>query len=243
MQVATVDHRLPRYQQLRDSFAGAIARGEWTPGTAIPGEDDLAATHGVAVGTVRKALETLVAEGRLERRQGKGTYVRRPDFGNALARFFRVTDAMGELLRPESRVLARETRIATPEIAERLALAPGAAVLWLSRLRLVDDKPLLAEDIWLPHARFEPLATLPIDAFGPLLYPLYERLCGQVVASARETLRVGVASADIAARLDVAPGASVVAIDRVARGHDEAILEFRRSYGPSERFSYSVDIR
>jgi DNA-binding transcriptional MocR family regulator len=79
---------LPLYQRVRDQIAQGIGK-TWRPGDAIPSEAELARTHRVALGTLRKALDILVAEGLLERFQGKGTFVRRANFNASLFRFFR----------------------------------------------------------------------------------------------------------------------------------------------------------
>lgn len=242
-QAPALDERLPRYQQLRDLFVAAVSDGHWRPGEAIPAEDILATRHGVAVGTVRKALAGLVAEGILERKQGRGTFVRRGNFGNALARFFRMTDENGRPIRPASRILTRAVLPATAEIAEHLGVADGTEVIALTRLRLADGVPILAEEVWLRRDIFAPLLELATAEFGDLLYPLYERVCGKVVASAHETIRFGAPPANLAEPLGLAAGTPTVVIDRVAYGFDNAPLEFRRSYGPAERFSYSIDIR
>jgi GntR family transcriptional regulator len=242
-QAHSVDSRLPLYQQLREGFVAAIAEGVWKPGETIPAEDELAARHGVAVGTVRKAIEGLVGEGLLERRQGRGTFVRRADFGNALARFFRMTDEAGRPMRPQARILSRDVVPADADTAARLGLAAGASVIALRRLRLVEGVPILAEEIWLEAKAFRPIVELDAGDFGDLLYPLYESACGQVVASARETIRfqpLPPAMAEALGRLTGHPGA---VIERLALGFDGQPLEFRRSYGPAERFSYSIDIR
>jgi len=60
------DSRLPRYQRLRDELASRIAERRWQPGDAIPTEQELAQSFDLAVGTVRKAIDLLVAEGLLE---------------------------------------------------------------------------------------------------------------------------------------------------------------------------------
>ena len=242
-QAHSVDTRLPLYQQLREGFVAAIAGGQWMPGDAIPAEDELAARHGVAVGTVRKAIEGLVGEGLLERRQGRGTFVRRADFGNALARFFRMTDGTGQPIRPRARILARAVEPADAETARHLGLGEGDPVIALRRLRLVDDMPILAEEIRLDLAAFGPIATLAPDAFGDLLYPLYEQTCGLVVASARETIRFQPLPAVMAEALGRLAGEGAAVIERVACGFDGHPLEFRRSFGPADRFSYSIDIR
>ncbi len=237
------DARLPIYQRLKEDFTRRVAAGEWRPGEAIPAEADLAARHGVALGTVRKAIDGLVQQGLVERQQGRGTFVRRAEFGSALFRFFRHTGTGGRPLHPEGRLLERRAGRAGAAAARGLTVHPGDRVLWLSRLRLVDGEPLIAEDIALPLPRFERIARLPPKAFGELLYPLYEREAGQVIARATEHIRFGRADGSAAGRLGVAAGAPVVIVERTAFGYDGTPLEWRRSRGPADRFSYDIEIR
>lgn len=237
------DLRLPRYQQLRDDLAAQIARQQWRPGDAIPTEAELAKLYNVAVGTVRKAVDVLVAEGLLERFQGRGTFVRRASFASSLFRFFRFQNARGERRVPESRILKRDVLDAPSAPAAGLQIETGAPVIRLTRLRLLDGAPLLAEEIWLPYDRFEALATLELDAFGDLLYPLYETQCGQIVASAEETLTAEAVNATYARLLRIQAGDPVMVIERVARGYDRVPLEWQRSRGAAAHFRYHVDIR
>ena len=196
--IASADQRLPIYQRLKDAFAARIAQRQWRPGEAIPPESELAAEFGVALGTVRKAIDGLVQLGLIDRRQGRGTFVRRADFGNALIRFFRHTTKDGRPLQPQGRLLARRVAPAGGEPARALAIAPDADTLWLSRLRLIGDAPILVEDIALPLDRFRRLVDLPSEAFGDLLYPLYERECGEEIARAREHIAFARANATTA---------------------------------------------
>jgi GntR family transcriptional regulator len=237
------DRRLPLYRRLRDQIAGEIMRNVWGPGAAIPTEAELAQTHKVAVGTVRKAIDLLVAEGLIERSQGRGTYVRRPSFDSSLFRFFRFQGPDGTRRVPESRILGRERRPGPIEATRALDLPDRADVLHLSRLRLIDHRPVLAEEIWLPAARFAPLMDLAVEAFGDLLYPLYEQHCRAIVASARETLSVAAVESEAAGLLGIAPGTPVVAIERLALGYDDRPLEWRRSLGPADQFRYQIEIR
>src|SRR5271165_376065 len=155
-----VDERLPLYQRLRDEIAEQIARKGLLPGGAIPTEAELAASHGVAIGTVRKAIDTLVADGLVERHQGRGTFVRRANFETSLFRFFRHQGLPDQRAIPESRLLKREARSSWPtEVAEALQLSRQARAIRLSRLRLSGGLPFLLEEIWLPHARFAPILT------------------------------------------------------------------------------------
>jgi GntR family transcriptional regulator, arabinose operon transcriptional repressor len=65
-----------KYQQLAAELRRGLRDGAWLPGGKLPTETELAATHGLSVNTVRRALELLASEGRVERRQGAGTFAR-----------------------------------------------------------------------------------------------------------------------------------------------------------------------
>jgi GntR family transcriptional regulator len=237
------DSRLPLYQRLRDRLAERVAAQSWSPAEAIPSETDLAATYRVSVGTVRKAVDSLVADGLLERRQGRGTFVRRPRFNSSLFRFFRFQSPTGEPLTPKSRILARGLKPAPAEAAAALRIEPGEPAVALSRLRVVDGAPLVSEAIWLPKQRFAALLDIAPADFGDLLYPLYESCCGVIVTSAEETLGVALADRAQASRLARKPGEPLIVIERVAFDAHRHPLEWRRSHGPADRFRYHVEIR
>lgn len=237
------DARLPLYQRLRDQLAARLAARSWGPSEAIPSETELAATYRVSIGTVRKAVDSLVAEGLLERRQGRGTFARRPRFDSSLFRFFRFQSPDGAPLRPESRILDRRVKPAPKEAAAALGLPPGEPAIAVSRLRLVDGAPLVAESIWLPRQRFAALLDIAPAEFGDLLYPLYEARCGQIVSAAEETLSAEIADAAQARRLARAPGVPLIVIERIAFDAHRHPLEWRRSRGPADKFRYHVEIR
>jgi DNA-binding transcriptional MocR family regulator len=67
--------RRPIYEQVQDWIAARITTGQLTD--MLPNEYELARELGVSPGSVRKALQGLQARGLIERRQGRGTYVRK----------------------------------------------------------------------------------------------------------------------------------------------------------------------
>jgi GntR family transcriptional regulator len=237
------DVRLPLYQRLRDQLAEQIANNRWRPGEAIPTEAALSSEYCLSTGTVRKAIDMLVSENILERQQGRGTFIRRPQFQSSLFRFIRFQSASGERQVPESRILSIEPVAAPSTVAQALGLPLEAPVIRLIRLRLIGAQPLLAEEIWLPRVQFQTLLEIDLTKQGPLLYPIYEEFCGQVVAYAEESLTAEAVS-DVHARLLQVPANSpVVVIERLARNYAGQPLEWRRSRGHAEHFRYSVDIR
>ncbi len=237
------DDRLPRYQQIRDDLARRIAASEWLPEQAIPTEAELTTTYGVSTGTLRKAIDFLVAEGMLVRSQGRGTYVRRPRFDSSLFRFFRFQGRHGESVHPSARVTHKTVKEPPAAIRKALRLDGNATALQLKRLRLVDQTPVLTEEIWLPLPRFDAIADLRLEQFEDLLYPLYERCSRQVVASATEILRVDQADARTATTLAIAPGSPVIRVQRTAFDFAGVPIEWRSTAGAATGFEYQIEIR
>lgn len=237
------DERLPLYTRLRETLFARIKAGEWGPGEVIPAEAALAARYEVALGTARRAISQLVEEGVLERRQGSGTFVRSGAFAHSMFRFFRLEDLPGGALRPGGRLLAREIQPAEPEAARALRLPEGADILRMSRLRVVGGEPILAEDIVVPLEPFRAFLDVPAEEVGPLLYPVYAARCGISIARAEEVITVVPCPAPQARLLRCRPGTSVMCIERLAFSIDDTPREWRRSYGPTARFRYRVDIR
>jgi GntR family transcriptional repressor for pyruvate dehydrogenase complex len=71
------------YRQIADQIRTLIRSGEFTPGSRLPPERDLARQLGVSRPSVREALIALEVEGLVEVRIGSGIYVRAPANGDA----------------------------------------------------------------------------------------------------------------------------------------------------------------
>ncbi|WP_161598971.1 GntR family transcriptional regulator [Aidingimonas lacisalsi] len=237
------ESRSPRYYRIYQALLSDIQQGSLKPGDVLPSEMHIAQSYGVAPGTARKAIDMLVDRGWVERQHGKGTFVRRADFSHSLARFFRLTDREGVQLHPKSELLDIRVVPGTTDICRHLDLSDDSELIEIERVRRVDEMPLLHEIIYLSQVRFQALLNLPPDAWGDLLYPLYEQVCGEVVFRATDTLSAGPVPASPAHHLGLSPGAQVIEIARLARGYDERPLEWRLSRGRLDWFHYSFDIR
>ncbi|MEW4563220.1 GntR family transcriptional regulator [Bremerella sp. JC770] len=66
---------LPKYEQLRDHVISQIESGALKSGVALPSENRLAESLGIARSTVRQALSSLERDGLVLRVHGKGTFV------------------------------------------------------------------------------------------------------------------------------------------------------------------------
>ncbi len=231
----------PLHRQLRDLMMARIDAGEWPPGTYLPPETRLAQDYGVAVGTLRKALLDLAAEGVVSRRQGKGTVVASHDSDAVLFRFFNLRRADGSTMQPESRVLTRERVRATPEDARALGLAPGAGLVRVTRVRDADGAPILYEHILLDAARFGPLDHRP-EVLPNTLYQLYQRDYGATVHRAREALCACAADTTCARELALPSGTPLLHIRRVALDYNSAPIELRLSWVNTQSLYYQAEV-
>lgn len=234
---------VPRYLSLRNDLARRIIESGWSFSEPIPSESKLAAEYGVALGTVRRAIDELVQEGVLDRRQGTGTFLRRSDFSGSLSRCLRFRSLHSTIAFQESRVLTAELRPAPAHVAEKLGIPEGSIAIYLDRRRYHEGELLVVEDIWLLAEKFDPVLEMELSEIGPLLYRTYEETCGQIIVSAKESLRVQSASAEVAATLGIQPGSPIIVIDRQSLSLDESPLEWRRSYAIADNFEYRIEIR
>lgn len=231
----------PLHRQLRDLMLARIETGEWSPGTFLPSETRLAEEYGVAVGTLRKALLDLAAEGVVFRRQGKGTVVASHDSDAVLFRFFNLRRADGTVFQPESRVLSRTRRRATKAEVNALGLDAGAEVICITRVRDGDGQPVIYEHIILDAARFGRLEHAP-DPLPNTLYQLYQRDFGATVHRALEKLTTATASPACARELGLPAGAALLRVDRLAVDYSTAPIELRQSFINTARVHYLSEV-
>jgi GntR family transcriptional regulator len=229
-----------RYGALAAALRERIVAGEWPPATALPAETALAAEHGVALGTLRQALDLLADQGLIERRHGKGTFVRGGLGGAPMLRFFRFGEGAGEV--PQSHIVARQTLAASAEVARRLVVGRGEKVLKLQRLRSIGGQPCLLEDIWLPLPLFAALVDSDTAVWGDLLYPMFAQSCGVTVTRATDEIGFGNLSTAQARALHLSAGHPCATVTRQAFDLAGRCVEMRITRGDAHAFHYTVTI-
>lgn len=231
---------MPLYERIRIDIQSRMIQQGWAPDEPIPTESVLALEYNVSVGTIRKAIERLVQDGLLLKIQGKGTFIKRPDFKNSLLRFFRYRNALGQFVVPSSEIQSLQQVPAIPYINQQLGLDADTPLIQIERLRMVDTTVVLSESIWLSQPLFAPLLDIELHLFKNLLYPFYYETCQQFVLSANESLSFtnDHTDNDLAANV----GDLLIKIERVAHNIEGLPIEYRVSYGHPQNFRYEVRI-
>lgn len=233
----------PLYKDVKRQMMDALALGEWRPGDAIPAERRLSERYGISIGTVRKAIDELVAENILIRQQGRGTFVASHNRDRMLFYFFHVVPLEGPKVYPEVGLLSFARGKSDRAAAEALGIEPGDPVCRIRNLLRLAGRPAIVDEITLPVTRFPSLTEKQFRDRPSTIYNLYQEAFGISVVRTNERLRAVVADAETARLLGVAPGAPLLAIRRVALTYNDAPVEYRVSLVDTARCEYWNDIR
>src|SRR6185437_14402764 len=124
----------PLYKSMKRRLTDALTRGDWKPGAAIPAERRLSERFGISVGTVRKAVDELVAENILIRQQGRGTFVATHNRDREVFYFFHVVPERGPREYPDVQLQSFGRGRADRTVAELLGIGPGDPVFRVRNL-------------------------------------------------------------------------------------------------------------
>lgn len=138
--------RIPLYFQLKEELRKEILREVYKEGDLIPSEREFAEKYNLSSTTIRRALNDLVHENLLERKAGKGTFVRKQKVRRDLKKVLGFTANMLEMgLTPSTKVLDMKEASANSFARENMGLKRGAKVAIIKRLRLANEIPMMLE--------------------------------------------------------------------------------------------------
>lgn len=229
-----------RYIQLATLFRNRIASGAWAVGSRIPNVDELAAAFGVARGTMREALGVLEAEGLLERLRARGTFVRQSPHGGVHKLAIDWQSLIEAHEGADIEVLEQQVVSALPAGAETKGTA-AAKYQMMRRLHLRQDKPYLVGRFYLDYELFK---LGPPHQFRrqPTL-PILQRIAGDRIGKAWQSLTIGMADMEIADLLSIPVNAPVAFVDRVAIDRDGTILYIGHGVYRGDAIAMEIELR
>lgn len=129
----------PAYAQLAGILQRQIADGVYRPGDQLPSEAQLCAQFGVSPMTVRRVINILVDKGLVSTAQGKGTFVKPLNLGEATFHLRVLTSQLGHRERTKVRLLEARIISADERAARKLSILPGERAIMIRRLVLEED--------------------------------------------------------------------------------------------------------
>lgn len=228
------DQRL-KHIQVREYVRALVHQAE--PGASAPSERELVQKFGVARMTVRHALDSLVAQGLLERIPGRGTFVAKPhvDMQARLSSFSEEMERRGR--KAGSRTLMRRRETAGPGVARALQVEEGHAIGHWQRLRLSDDVPACISDTYVSLDLFPDFMN---RTEPPSLYQWFGEQ-ELMPTWGEDSVVADTASESEAGLLMIDPGDPVLRISRRAFCR-EAVCEVSRSVYRANQFTLWVPV-
>lgn len=231
---------MPLHHQVYLDLREALDAGEWTEAEQLPTERELAADYGCSLITVRRALDELVREGRLERTRGRGTFVTSPPIvRDIMARAGFADEMRARGLTPYAAVISAREEPAAPAVAAALCVTVGAQVHYLERVRGADGVPLLLEQAYLPIHRFPGL--LAHDYASASLYEVLDRVYGCPVVRTWETISAHVPDTREARLLGLHARRPSLRLEGSAFTTGAIPVEFSRTVVSGERARYFIE--
>jgi GntR family transcriptional regulator/GntR family frlABCD operon transcriptional regulator len=143
---------IPQYRKLYEILRKHILTGVYTEGDLLPSENELCSAYEMARPTVRHALETLVKDGLILKKQGKGSIVRKPPQNIGILSISGTASAVGVrylktdiLQKPEVRTWPGDFPF---ELTE---LEAESGCVYMERLRFVEEEPVFYDVNHLPN--------------------------------------------------------------------------------------------
>ncbi|HLH67119.1 MAG TPA: GntR family transcriptional regulator [Solirubrobacteraceae bacterium] len=215
----------PAAARARDRLQAQILSGELAYGQRLGAEREIAERLGVSRSTIRAALAELERAGVVRRQRGRagGIFVSERKVERDLTSLAGLPAYLRRQgFAADARVIATATLACEPEIAAALALAAGALVHEVVRVRLADGQPISLERASFPAERFPGLLD---HALNGSIYELLRAEYGLESGEAEERIEVVAAGAAEGRLLGVPRGAPLVSVARVAWDADGAPFE------------------
>jgi GntR family transcriptional regulator len=229
------------HSQLTTIIKNYILSDRWQPGEKIPNQQELCEMFNVSLAVVRQAVEKLVSEGFLVKRQGKGTFVMDPRIRQGPRKLTSLTQELrARGSKVETEVLETSVEVPGARFARIFSLSGDEKLIRVRRLRLMDRSPLGIQTFFCPEKLFPDMLA---NDLTQSLYDLVEHYYGFKIIAADETYTSIIFGEAECKLLDIESPHAGFYVERIARGIDGHAVEYTESYVRGDRYSVQIHLR
>jgi GntR family transcriptional regulator len=203
-------------------------------GEAIPSERQLSGVLSVSRLTVRAALDDLVREGYLQRRQGSGTFVSEPKIAQELTMTSFTEDMRRRGMAPSSKTVELKIVPAGARLGRLLHVSPSEQIVVVKRLRYADRETMAIETLHVSESLIPNLTARDLEEHS--FYELLEERFGVVVVGGSQAIEPTVTNEEESAALGVPLHSPAFLFERTTRSADGTIVEYVRSIYRGDRY-------
>lgn len=140
----------PKYLKIYENIKNRILSGEYPVNQRLADGNTLAQQYEVSAMTVKRALDELVSEGFIVRRQGDGSYVKDWNKGKK-SKFYTINGTYVRFPdKVKSTVLKFDIEYPSAEVADKLSIKETDFIYVITRLRIIEGLPSIMEYTYMP---------------------------------------------------------------------------------------------
>lgn len=231
---------VPLYQQLKEILQKKI-ENEMKPGDALPTEPEIEEKYKVSRMTVRRAIDELVIDGLVYKKQGKGTFVREAKIVHDVEKVTSLTEEMQERGMPLETIATDISRIVpSKKIREKLNLSSDEKVIKIKRIRHVNGEPFTIMVNYI-REKFVP-GFIDKGLTQESLYKMLEEEYNIVFEKAEETVEAREATELEAEVLNIDTWAPVLYLSRISFIKGDVPVEFTSVTTRGDKYKYKVTL-
>jgi len=231
--------KVPLYFQMKEELKKKIQNGEYKDGDLLPSEKEYKKLYNLSSTTIRRALNDLVQEKYLERKAGKGSFVKVQKATRDLKSVIGFTNNMIEMgLTPSTKVLSLTTIPINIFTMERLGLKKGTEIFELKRLRMANNVPMMLETRYI---RKDLCPDLDKHDLNASLWNVFEKYYGLKPRRHLQGMRITTVLSDNAFLLGIEENTPIFLIRGVTFANNNIPIECEESLYRSDKYDLTFE--
>ncbi|MEA4900675.1 GntR family transcriptional regulator [Desulfitobacterium sp.] len=233
---------IPLHYQLTNDLRGEIIKEKWGVGELFPTDKELMEKYNISSTTVRRAVAQLVQEGLLERKPGKGTFVKKAPVEETLGNLTGFFDEMiSHGFHPSADILNLSVvNIDDKELEKvpQLRIFNEQKVFLIEKIQKLNGEPVAYVRSYWPYDYGSRIAEFDLTTRG--IYDIIKKELEINLIRAEEFVGADIAHKKTAEYLNVRKGFPILTMQRIAYDDQNSPLELSINEYRADRYKYKV---
>lgn len=227
---------IPQYRQLYEVLRKHILANVYTEGSLLPSEHELCAVYKMTRPTVRHALETLVKDGLILKKQGKGSIVRKPIQNIGILSISGTASAIGVRYLKTDILQKPIVKTWPADFPFELSdLEKEAGCIYMERLRYVENEPVFYDINHLPNLYLPRFTSRSFE--NKSLFEILNKNYGIEIVGGEQKLKAIKPDIMIGELLELNPDLPVLHIERKLHTNKQGFNIYSTIFFNSEKHS------
>jgi GntR family transcriptional regulator len=231
---------IPLYIKVAERFIAQIESGELVPGEQLPPERKLSESLGINRMTLRRSLNVLHSQGLIIRKHGVGTFIAEPKIDRQMDSVFRFTRGMlNRGFTPKAELISIQQITLQAGLVEDLALPDSERGYKITRLRFINNEPVMIESYLIPINRFPGLESYDLE--NRSIYEVMETEFGIHIFRAKQSFEPVLATEFESSLLRIPVGDALMLEKRISYDPEGIPVEVGKDHYRGDRFRFVAE--